>query len=102
MILSSRRFMKTFLIFLMVVFVYFSCSENLQTKQPDADPDIRGIFCQIKNGDYAGAQNNLEKILQKDPQNIYARRLWPGVLAHQIKKDDKSPGNIAQIRKTIE
>jgi archaellum component FlaD/FlaE len=54
------------------------------------------------NGDYAAAQQKIEKTLQTDPKNIYALRIYPSVLAGQIKRSDKSPANIALVRKTIE
>ena len=80
-----------------------SCAKDLQTtKGNSTEEELRIVLCEIKNGNYTDAQNSLEKILQKEPQNIYAQRLLPGVLANQIKKDDQSPENIAQIRKTIE
>lgn len=66
------------------------------------ESEIRAVLCQIENGNYADARSRLEAVLQKEPQNIFAARLLPGVLSHQIKKDDKSPENIAQIKKTIE
>jgi hypothetical protein len=94
--------MKKFLILLLTVFSFNSCTENSRANQYSTEQEIRSVLCQIENGDYVAAQNNLEKILQKELQNIYAQRLLPGTLAHQIKENDKSAENIAQIRKAIE
>ena len=75
---------------------------ELRAKENVTEQEIRQIICQIDNGNYQGAEADLEKVLQKDPQNVYALRLLPGVLANQIKKGDKSPENIARIRKAIQ
>lgn len=86
---------------LLIVLLFVSCVDNSQTELDSFDQKIRDSLCQITNGDYAGAQLNLEKTLQKEPRNIYAQRLWPGVLAQRIVKANKSPENISQIRITI-
>lgn len=96
------------MILLAAVFFLGSCkmiSEKTgsgETPVNATESEIRAILCQIENGKYAEARSGLEAVLNKEPQNVFATRLWPGVLTHQIKKEDKSPENMAQIRKAIE
>ena len=67
-----------------------------------AEQEVWAALCDIDKEDYTTAQQRVEKVLQSDPNNIYAQKLLPGILAEQIKLKDKSPENIAFIRKTIE
>jgi len=67
-----------------------------------AEQEVWAALCDIDKGDYATAQRRVETVLQADANNIYAQKLWPGTLAAQIKPKDKSPENIALVRKTIE
>jgi len=67
-----------------------------------AEQEMRAALCDMDKRDYASAQKRLERLLQSDPKNIYAEKLLLGSLAEQIKPGDKSPGNIALIRKAIE
>ena len=94
--------MKRYLIFLMAAVCFTLFAGELRAKENVTEQEIRQIICQIDNGNYQGAEADLEKVLQKKPQNVYALRLLPGVLANQIKKGDKSPENIARIRKAIQ
>jgi hypothetical protein len=94
--------MKIYLLVLFTVLGLNSCAAASPTTTASTDEELRTVLCKIENGDYANAQAELEKILQREPENVYAPRLLPGVLAQQIKDDDKSPPNIARIRKTIE
>jgi hypothetical protein len=66
------------------------------------EEEIRAALCEIEKSDYPTAQARIEKALQSDPKNIYAQRLLPGLMDAQIKPRDKSPENIAQLRKTVE
>src|SRR5438105_7692490 len=93
--------MRKFAICLIAILFFTVCSASSETAQSSAEQEIRVVLCKIKNRDYSDAERGLEKILKKEPQNIYAQRLTPGVFAEQIKKDDKSIENIAQITKTI-
>ena len=67
-----------------------------------AEQEIRAALCDIDSRDYQAAQKKLERLLQSDPKNIYARKILLHVEAKQIKQDDKSPENIALIKKVIE
>ena len=60
------------------------------------------MLCDIDRRDYQLAQKKLERLLQSDPKNIQARKILLHVEAKQIKRDDKSPENMALIRKVIE
>lgn len=79
-----------------------SARQEQDSTKSSAAQEIRAALCEIDKRDYAAAQLRVEKILESDPQNIYAQRLRPGLIARQIKRADKSPENIALIRKTIE
>lgn len=94
--------MKKYLPILIALSCFSSCAQTSTTNPDSVNQEIRGVQCQIANKDFSGAQTNLEKILQKDAANIFARRLLPGVLAKQVKKDDKSAENVARIRKAID
>src|SRR6266496_1118085 len=67
-----------------------------------AEQEIRAALCDMDKRDYASAQKKLERVLQSDPKNLYARKVLLGSLAQQIKPGDKSAENIALIRKAIE
>ena len=67
-----------------------------------AEQEIRAALCDLDKRDYASVQKRLEQVLQSDPKNTYAWKVLLGNLAEQIKPGDKSPGNIALIRKLIE
>ena len=67
-----------------------------------AEQEIRAALCDMDKHDYASVQKRLEQVLQSDPKNTYAWKILLGSLAEQIKPGDKSPGNIARIRKLIE
>ncbi len=91
----------------LVCFCSLSCSsqpakENRTTGESLTEQDIRAAVCDIENKNYSNAQKMLEKVLKQEPQNIYAQRLLPGVLADQIKNDDTSPDNITKIKNSIE
>ncbi len=94
--------MKIYLLVLFMVLGLNSCVNASPAAQASPDDEIRAILCKIENDDFANAQTAIEKILQLEPANIYAQRLLPGVMARQIKDEDKSPQNLARIRKTIE
>jgi len=83
-----------------------ACAEGMQSEQDSrkhsAEEEIRAALCDLDKGDYASAQKTVERLLQTDLKNIYARKLLLFSLAAQIKPGDKSPGNIALIRKAIE
>lgn len=66
-----------------------------------AEQEIRAALCEIDQHSYAAAQQRVERLLQADSKNVYARKLLLGILARQIKPDDKSPENIALIRAAI-
>src|SRR3954469_7956079 len=70
-----------------------------QTPISKSDVEIRTALCQIRNKDYQGAEKTINAVLETEPQNLYARRLAPGIVSYQIRKKDKSPENIARIRK---
>ena len=70
--------------------------------QNDAETAIRTALCEIENENFKAAQATLEAVLKKDPKNVYALRLLPGVAARQIRDGDKSPENAATIKKAIE
>jgi hypothetical protein len=98
--------MKRILVAFGVLCSLIACSNagNLGNSdaQQNAEAEIRAAICEIENGDFKAAQSTLETVLKKDPKNIYALRLLPGVAARQIKRGDKSPENVALIRKAIE
>lgn len=100
--------MKKLLILLVSIFTIGLCingQENVNNSSSGnslIDKEIRGVICDIENKNFSKAQIVLEKILQKEPQNVYAQRLLPGVLANQIKIDDRSPENLAKIKIAIE
>jgi hypothetical protein len=73
-----------------------------QAEIRNVDPEIRKALCQIRNKDYTGAQKTIDGVLLSDPQNLYARRLVPGIVSYQIRKNDRSPQNIAMIRRAID
>lgn len=83
-----------------------ACAKSVPQKQDpgqnSSEPEIRAALCDMYNGDYATAQQKIEKTLQTDPKNIYALRIYPSLIAGQIKRNDKSPANIALARKAIE
>jgi hypothetical protein len=87
------------------LFLFAACISSSAAQQPAAtggnDIEIRKALCQIRNKDYSGAQKTIDAVLQADPQNLYARRLAPGIIAYQIKKNDRSTQNIAIIQKAI-
>lgn len=73
-----------------------------QSEIRNVDPEIRKALCQIRNKDYPGAQKTIDGVLLVDPQNIYARRLVPGIVSYQIRKNDRTPQNITMIRRAID
>jgi hypothetical protein len=100
--------LRSLLILLISVFVLSGCvnGQTLKSSSMPSDSltekEIRGVLCDIENRNYANAQIALEKILRKEPQNIYAQRLLPGVLAEQINVEQKSAENADKIKKVIE
>jgi hypothetical protein len=89
--------------FLLIFFLATGlCPAASQTVPVPTDREIRSVLCSIESGDYVLAQATLEKILHREPDNIYANRLLPGAIGHQIVKGNRSPANIERIRKTIE
>lgn len=100
--------MKKLLILLIFVFVcgsFFEVRTDAKIssgKETSTEKELRGVLCDIENKNFTNAQKTLEKILQKEPNNIFAQRLLPGVLAKQIKENDKSPVNTAKIKIAIE
>lgn len=99
--------MKRFLLLFGVLFAFIaSCSSADRVsggsgEQNAAEAEIRASLCEIENGNFKAAQAALEGVLKKDPKNIYALRLLPGVAARQIKQGDKSPENAALVRKAV-
>ena len=67
-----------------------------------AEQEIRAALCELEQHDYVAAQARLERVLDADSGNIYARKVLLGLLAREIKPGDNSPPNIAFIRKAIE
>jgi hypothetical protein len=98
--------MKRFLVVFGVLSALMACSNGGSVMgSPDAqnaEVEIRAAICEIENGNFKSAQSTLESVLKKDPKNIYALRLLPGVAARQVKEGDKSPENAALIRKAID
>lgn len=94
--------MNKILVLSAFLFFVVSVVVKAQTHQDSTDPQIRKSLCEIKNRNFIGAQKILGEIIQTEPENIFARRLLPGVLAQQIVKDDTSPENILRIRKTVD
>lgn len=89
------------IIFLILLFSNNIFAQIITKESVTFEKEIRTILCEIETGNYLNAQSNLEKILQKEPRNIFANRLLPGIFSHQIPRKD-SPQRIAQIRKSIE
>ncbi|HLM60108.1 MAG TPA: hypothetical protein VK308_04840, partial [Pyrinomonadaceae bacterium] len=67
----------------------------------NSEVEIKAAICDIENGNFKSAQATLEAVLKKEPGNVYALRLLPGVAARQIKQGDNSPENVVLIRKAI-
>jgi hypothetical protein len=65
------------------------------------EEEIRAARCDSYEGDSAAAQKRIEAVLRSDPANIFAQRLLPGVMAEQIKFNDRSAENMLLIRGTI-
>lgn len=65
------------------------------------EQDIRAALCDLDQRAYVLAQQRLERLLKSDPKNVNAQKLLLASLAEQIKPGDKSPENIALIRKSI-
>jgi tetratricopeptide (TPR) repeat protein len=97
--------MKLYLVVFCVLCAFIAClggnnvfgvsgGQNLET-------EIRAAICEIENGNFKSAQAALETVLKKDPKNLYALKLLPGVAARQIKENNKSPENLSAIRKAI-
>src|SRR5262249_54948941 len=76
-------------------------SVTAQRSNLSEEQEVRAALCDIDGHNYEAAQKKLERVLQSDPNNIYARKILLHVEAKQIKPDDKSPENIALIRKVI-
>ena len=83
-----------------------ACAKSKQQAQhsptSSTEQEIRAALCDMDKRDYASAQKKLERVLQSDPKNLYARKVLLGSLAEQIKPGDTSAENIALIRKAIE
>ncbi|HVE58420.1 MAG TPA: hypothetical protein VNB22_16425 [Pyrinomonadaceae bacterium] len=97
--------MKYLLIMCTVLCGLLACSNEvgvMGSSVENSETEIRAALCELENGNFKAAQTMLEAVLKNDPRNIFALRLLPGVAARQIKKDDKSPENIGQIRRTID
>jgi Tfp pilus assembly protein PilF len=62
-----------------------ACAQSAPQKgdpaQNSSEREIRAALCDMYNGDYASAQQKIEKTLQTDPKNIYALRIYPSVIA---------------------
>src|SRR5215218_7530827 len=90
---------------ILTLFLFAVCISSSAAQQPAAaassDIEIRKALCQIRNKDYLGAQKTIDAVVRAEPQNLYARRLAPGIIGFQIKKNDRSPQNIAIIRRAI-
>ena len=98
--------MKVFLVVFGVLCAFIACSNEgsvmVSADEQSAEKEIRAAICELENGNFKSAQSMLESVLKKEPKNIYALRLLPGIAARQIRKDDKSPENAALIRKAID
>ena len=98
--------MKVFLVVFGVLCAFIACSNEgsvmVSADEQSAEKEIRSAICELENGNFKSAQSMLESVLKKEPKNIYALRLLPGVAARQIKEGDKSPENVALIRKAID
>src|SRR5215204_1457656 len=98
--------MKSFLVVFGILFTLLACSNGGSvmgsSDEQNAEVEIKAAICEIENGNFKSAQSTLESVLKKDPKNIYALRLLPGIATRQIKKDDNSPENAVLVRKAIE
>ena len=97
--------MKRFFVVFGILCVFLACSCGVgatgSSDEKNAEAEIRTALCEIENGNFKAAQSTLEAVLKKDPKNIYALRLLPGIAARQFTKGDRSPDNVALIRKAI-
>ncbi|HEY8561506.1 MAG TPA: hypothetical protein VIL74_14110 [Pyrinomonadaceae bacterium] len=79
----------------------FSGGGTVRHGGQNLEADIATAICAIENGNYGAARAVLAEVLKKEPKNIYAQRLLPGVAAREIKRGDQTPENIALVRKAI-
>lgn len=90
---------------LMFLLGIFACSGRPFFGQDSAagfaEKELRAALCDMAEGEYAVAQSRVERVLESEPHNVYAQRLLPGLMAGQIRPNDKSPENLALIRKTM-
>src|SRR6266436_6334874 len=96
---------KIFIASTMLLLFAGACANSklpAQSSTNTSGEEIRAALCDIDRRDYQSAQKKLQLLLQSDPKNLNARKALLGVEARQIKPDDKSPENLALIRKVIE
>jgi tetratricopeptide (TPR) repeat protein len=97
--------MKPFLVVLGILCTFILClNEDAAGSSgfQNTEVEIKAAICEIENGNFKAAQAALDGILKKEPDNVYALRLLPGIAARQIKQVDKSPENVVLIRKAID
>src|SRR6266508_86620 len=67
-----------------------------------SEPEIRAALCDLEKHDYVDALKKTEAILKTEPGNMYARKVWLGILTRQIRPGDRSIESLALIKKTID
>jgi hypothetical protein len=93
------------IVFVMLSVSLNTCARGVNSKQSasgSAEPQIRAALCDLEKRDYATAQKRMEQVLQSDSKNIYAQKVFLGILTQQVKPGDQSPENVARVTNAIE
>ena len=84
------------------ILILFSSAVLMSGQEVAPTDTIRAVFCDIDQHDYPSATHKLQSLLDSDQRNPAMRKLLVAVQMRMIKENDKTPENLAVIRKTIE
>src|SRR5262244_3780170 len=90
---------------IMLLVLSTSCTRSQQAAQNASGKTtdvIRAAFCDMDKGDYESALRKIEPLSVANPKDLHVRELLLVIQGKMIKQDDKSPQNIALVRKTID